>query len=137
MSSRMPKNSKINDDGQFEALRPKIEQIIEEKLAPIQLAVTELKSKITKMEKTVHEVDKFSLFINSVYEENKKEIDNIKSKLKDLRKEKDTLQQSLQDFSNNLKQSSETLNDYEQYSRRDCVEIRGIPKCPPNQQKKY
>ena len=117
MSSRMPKNSKINDDGQFEALRPKIEQIIEEKIAPIQLAVTELKLKITKI--TVDEVDKFSLFINSVYEENKKEIDNIKSKLKDLRKEKDTLQQSLQDFSNNLKQSSETLNDYEQYSRRD------------------
>ena len=90
----MPKNFKNNDDGQFEALRPMIEQIMEQKIALIQLTVSELKSEISKMEKIVDEVDKFSMFINSDYEESKKEIDNIKSKLKDLRKEKETLQLS-------------------------------------------
>ena len=49
--SKMPKNSKNNDDGQFDALRPMIEQIIKQKITPIHLTVSELKSKTERFKK--------------------------------------------------------------------------------------
>ena len=46
----------------------------------------------------------------------------------DLFNENKSLKAELLDTTNQLKDLKESLNDLEQHSRRDCLEIRGIPK---------
>lgn len=48
--------------------------------------------------------------------------------MSDLVNENKSLKAELLDTTNQLKALKESFNDLEQYSRRDCLEIRGIPK---------
>ena len=45
-----------------------------------------------------------------------------------------SIKTALLETTNQLKNLKESLNDIEQYSRCDCLEIRGIPKMDPNEQ---
>ena len=91
----------------------KLEKILDEKLNPISeqlkealATVNSLNTKIEQMEET----------FRTLQEENKA-----------LKEEQVSLKAQVLSSANDLKLAQKSLNDLEQYTRRDCLEIRGIP----------
>ena len=66
-------------------------------------------------------------FLRQQYEDFRKEISVIKNDNKTLTEEKIALKLDLQDPHRKLSIQEKLLDDAEQYSRRDCLEIGGIP----------
>ena len=95
----------------------KLEEILEEKL----------RKAIQPLSKQIEDAMQSVNALNTKY-------DQIAKTLKDLDEAKDkqivenaSLKAELLKSSNELKSLKKSLNDLEQYSRRDCLEIRGIP----------
>lgn len=93
---------------------------LDEKLTPIKSKIDELRSKVT-------EAMKFITLASSKYDELLTKFAIHDKENKELIKENQILRGTVRDMESKLSQLSDTCNDLEQYSRRDCVEILGIP----------
>ena len=98
-----------------------MEEIPEEKLRKV----------IQPLSKQIEDAMQSVNALNSKY-------DQIAKTLKDLDEAKDKqilenagLKAEILKSSNEVKFFKKSLNDLEQYTRRDCLEIRGIPLCNP------
>ncbi|CAB4039377.1 Hypothetical predicted protein, partial [Paramuricea clavata] len=66
-------------------------------------------------------------FINTKYEEMETKLTSYEANQKDLCNENQALALQLKQTTKELNYLKDVCNDLEQYSRRDCVEIRGVP----------
>ena len=90
-----------------------LKAILDEKLAPI----------ISKMCDIQNSMD----LINEKYEEIKNRIALNEEVQKDIKNENQALKNQLRIATKEIDDLRATCNDLEQYSRRECIEIRGIP----------
>ena len=90
--------------------------ILDEKLAPFSV----------KMNEIVRSIE----FINTKYEELETKLTSYEAKQNDLCNENQALALQLKQTTKELNDLKDVCNDLEQYSRRDCVEIRGVPLKP-------
>ena len=90
-----------------------LNRVLEEKLAPLTKKIDETNAAIT--------------FINQKYEEILKKLADYESERKELINENKCLKSELLNVTKKLNDMAEKVNDLEQYSRRECLEIRGIP----------
>lgn len=88
----------------------------------IKILDDKLKPLLTKIDKVVKSVE----FLSSKYDELEK-VNSIGSQQHNLHVEINALKQEVFKISNELKMVKKKNNDLEQYTRRDCLEIRGIP----------
>ena len=80
------------------------------------------------LRKSIDEVKKSMATTNSNYNQLLTKMSAYEKEMTDLFNENKSLKAELLDTTNQLKALKESFNDLEQYSRRDCLEIRGIPK---------
>ena len=66
-------------------------------------------------------------FINKEFEDMKKKISALEERNSDLVKENNFLKQESSRMANKMNQMKTAFDDQDQYIRRDCLEIRGIP----------
>ena len=87
--------------------------VIEEIFDPI-------RKQISKMEEAVN-------FMNERFDEVLKNVNKLEATVDEVKKENQWLKCEVLRLSEALHQHTEELNDIEQYARRDCVEISGVP----------
>ena len=102
-------------------------KILDEKLNPLNSTISELK-------KSVNEAMSFLEFVNAKYEEllemmksSKEERKALKDENKLLHDENKIFKATIRSIESSLESVTRANNDLEQYTRRECVEIRGIP----------
>ena len=88
--------------------------LLERALEPLRKSIDELKKPIATANSNYNQL----LTKMSTYEKGMTELVN----------ENKSLKTDLLDITNQLKALKESFNELEQYSRRNCLEIRGIPK---------
>ena len=86
-----------------------------------------LNDRITEMNHKVDEAMKSISFISSQYDEILLKLKKIQEEKEEINAENKRLKTELLNATNELNVHKEVLNNVEQYSRRDCLEIRGIP----------
>ena len=101
-------------------IRKEIERVLNEKIKPLLKEINELRQK-------VDEVNEFAQFSNKKYEETVQLLERQKSINHELINENKILKSTIQEIEKKITNQSNKLNDLEQYGRRDCVEINGIP----------
>ena len=87
-----------------------------------------LEKALEPLRKSIDEVKKSMATANSNYDQLLTKMSAYEKGMTDLFNENKSLKAELLDTTNQLKALKESFNDLEQYSRRDCLEIRGIPK---------
>lgn len=92
-----------------------------------------LEEKLVPLQKRLDETFQSLSFINQQYEEIAKKRTLYEEERKDHVNENKSLKVELRDTTKKLNDLTEKCDDLEQYSRRECVDIRGIP-LPANQQ---
>ena len=93
-----------------------LEEILDRKLAPINSTLIELQRAIE--------------FINHQYELMKKANEITNREMENLKTENKLMKTELLRLSNCSKLQQEAINEMEQYSRRECLEIRGVTEDP-------
>ncbi|XP_015760829.1 PREDICTED: uncharacterized protein LOC107339987 [Acropora digitifera] len=91
----------------------KLEKILDEKLGPLS---EQLKEALAMVKLLSTKYEKMEESLGALQEENEV-----------LKEEYASLKSQLLSSSNDLKSVQKSLNDLEQYTRRDCLETRGIP----------
>lgn len=97
-----------------------LEEKLEQKLTPLNVTITELK-------KTLDEAMDHVKFVNAKYDEIQKKLKTYDDERKALQNENKILRAAVQSMDNSISAMMKTNNELEQYTRRECVEIRGIP----------
>jgi regulator of replication initiation timing len=100
-------------------LDEKLEEKFEQKITPLSQTIVDLKSK-------VEDVVEHITFINAKYDELYLKLEASEKENKSIMEENKILKMSIQQ----LERSVTTLDqahDLEQYGRRECIEISGIP----------
>ena len=96
------------------------------------LKTEELKNLLEKalepLRKSIDEVKKSIATANSKYDQLLTKMSAYQKGMTELDNENKSLKAELLDTTNQLRASKESFNELEQYSRRDCLEIGGIPK---------
>jgi septation ring formation regulator EzrA len=94
-------------------------------------------AKLKPIGDTVVEMNDSMKFLNTSFEEVKIKVSNLENKIDEVTKENDFLkQESLKLSKENAKLVnvinilSKEINDIQQYQRRDCCEITGLPVLP-------
>ena len=95
-------------------------KILDEKLNPLNSTISELK-------KSVNEAMGFLEFVNAKYEELLEMMKSSKEERKALKDENKILKATIRSIESSLESVTRVNNDLEQYTRKECVEIRGIP----------
>lgn len=95
-----------NQDKLKEMLKEILDAKLEDKLAPLIQSIK---------------------FMSGKFDELKIKTSELEESNKIIRKENQHLQQELATLKNELKQQAIVIDNQEQYSRRECLEIRGIP----------
>ena len=98
----------------------KLKEILDEKLAPLRFEVCELRQKLA-------ETMQFLDLANSRYEEAMAKLSKHEQERKEVLMENKVLKSAVQTMEGKVQQMKKACNDLEQYSRRECVEIHGIP----------
>ena len=91
----------------------KLEKILDEKLGPL----SELLKEALAMVKS----------LSTKYEKMEESLGALQEENEVLKEEYASLKSQLLSSANDLKSAQKSLNDLERYTRRDCLEIRGIP----------
>ena len=104
-----------------EQLAKILDEKLEEKLVPLNQTVMELR-------KAVDEVVKHSKFIDDRYDELLRQIKTSNEESKALLLENKVWKKTLQELEQNHTTLLEEINEKNQYDRRECLEIRGIPQ---------
>ena len=117
-----------------ELIQRLIEKAVDAKLEPLYETIENLKLKVTKMEELVKTKNNLCNSLESSLSFLSSKFDDIFPKMEILEKSKaehsneSNIQRSeIFRLNNSIKQLEEDLNELQQYSRRDCLEIRGIP----------
>ena len=100
-----------------------LEEKLEQKLAPFKSTFDELK-------KPVEDTKELLSFTSKQYDTLLKRLSVCEDENKKLRNENKILQKTLNKLDTSLKSVTKENNDLEQYTRRECVEIRGVPQKP-------
>ncbi|KAJ7369407.1 hypothetical protein OS493_039225, partial [Desmophyllum pertusum] len=103
-----------------EQLAAILDEKLEQKLAP-------LNSIIAEMKKTVEAAMNHVKFVNAKYDEMEKMTKSANDERKALRDENKILKSTIHSMESSLDLVTRANHDLEQYTRRECVEIRGIP----------
>ena len=91
-------------------------------------ALTSKVEKISSVEEKLTELQKSVEFVSKSFDDFKKDIDNVKSLTTQLKQDNESLQGQLQATQRELTVTREELNELQQYSRRNNIEISGIPQ---------
>ena len=105
------------------ALEQAMSKILDKKLNPVVKNLEKLQSKIDKIDKLEESIS----FFSKQYDDFIMKIKGLEDMNASLVDENRCLKAELQNTSNNLKLMKQELNNSQQYSRRDCLEIKGIP----------
>lgn len=97
-----------------------LRSILDEKLAPIKSEVSELRGQL-------EETNKFLDLANAKYEEAMNTLSKHNEVQKEITAENKILKSAMQSLEGKVYRMQAELNDIEQYSRRECLEIQGIP----------
>ena len=97
-----------------------LKSILDEKLAPPKSEVVDLRVKL-------EETNKFIEFTNAKYEEIRSTLSKQNEDQKGIIAENKILKATMKSLEGTVQHMKEALNDMEQYSRRECLEIKGIP----------
>ena len=97
-----------------------LKDALDEKLAPLRSEISELREKFV-------EAVQFLDLTNEKYEEVLKKLETHEAEHKEIITKNKILKSTVQSLGNKVEQLKETLNEMEQYSRRECLEIQGIP----------
>ena len=100
--------------------KEELRSIFDEKLAPLRSDMTALREKL-------RETNSFLEEANAKYEEVKTKLMQHETERKNLITEKKILKSTVQVLEKNVTSLEDKCNELEQYSRRDCLEIKGIP----------
>ena len=100
-----------------------IEKLLDKKLNPIVKTLDEVKSKTAKID----HIEQSLNFLSEKYDVLLSKVADLEETNKSLIKENKFLRESLHDSNNQLDQQKQEINNIEQYSRRECLEIRGVP----------
>ncbi|CAB4005709.1 Hypothetical predicted protein [Paramuricea clavata] len=106
-----------------EHLTQLIGKLLDKKLNPIVKTLDEVNIKIVKIDI----IEQFLTFLSDKYDDLFSKVAKMEETNKLLVEENKYLRESLHDSSNNLDQLKQEINNIEQYSRRECLETRGIP----------
>ena len=118
--------SKRSTNTNDQDLLKEFSKLLDNKLNAISKTLKDLKvDKIDKIEESI-------CFLSNQYHELYTKTVELETTKKDLVKENKYLAASLHGTVNDLQQVKQELNDLHQYSRRDCLELRGVP-CLPNE----
>lgn len=79
------------------------------------------------LDKKLHPITQSMQFINDHYEQMVKTVAELQQTNTEIREENKILKSQVLSLSNDLKQQKTSLDEQEQYNRRDCLEIKGIP----------
>ena len=100
----------------------KFEVLLDKKFSEFEaLALTPIQESIDSVKASLH-------FLSSQYDDLSKSVKDLSERNKVLQVENASLRLQLLTMTNDINQQKDALNDYEQYSRRECLEISGIPK---------
>ena len=89
--------------------------------------LSSLHSEITNLKEQLRETNSFLEFANAKYEEVLAKLEQFDKEKNLLIAENTTLERTIQAMDGQIKQLQKESNDMRQYSRRDCLEIQGIP----------
>ena len=81
-----------------------------------------------KLDERLSSFEKSMEFINSQFQNFKKMTENLSSANMKLEKKNEELTQEVKKVKTALEIANHDINDLEQYGRRDCVELNGIPR---------
>ena len=99
----------------------KFEALLDKKFSEFEaLALTPIQESIDSVKASLH-------FLSSQYDDLSKSVKDLSERNKVLQVENASLRSQLLTMTNDINQQ-DALNDYEQYSRRECLEISGMPK---------
>lgn len=99
---------------------------LQEQLANIQEKLEKL-DQLTQMKKSIDSFQRSITFINEQYESQKKELEEIKAKNDDLESKNTVIQMELRDLQEQMMSLSLHQDEADQYSRRNNLEITGVP----------
>lgn len=103
-----------------------IEKLLDKKLNPILETVDEVKNKMA----TIDKIEQSLSFLSDKYDDLLPKVLAMEDFNNELAKENKFLKESLLSSTNNIELMKQDLNNLEQYSRGECLEIRGIPVLP-------
>ena len=95
-------------------------KILDDKLSP-------LNSRIAELKKSVDEAMNDVEFVNAKYDELLQMMKTSNDERKALQDENKILKATIDSIERSLESVTRANHDLEQYTRRECVEIRGIP----------
>ena len=95
-------------------------KILDDKLSP-------LNSRIAELKKSVDEAMNHVEFVNAKYDEFLQMMKTSNDERKALQDENKILKATIDSIERSLESVTRANHDLEQYTRRECVEIRGIP----------
>ncbi len=91
--------------------------------------IEDLKSKITSVAAKCDEIESSQKYLSSEYDNFKRSLQGTKKEVTDIKRSIEGLEGRVNRNENDLYNSNVVLDDVQQYLRRDCIEITGIP--PP------
>jgi len=97
-----------------------LETILEKKLSPLHDEISSLKVQLNEVKSFLEEA-------NTKYEEVISKYEQFEIDKKNLLTENATLKKSIHEMDQQIKQLQIESNDVRQYTRRDCLELQGIP----------
>lgn len=98
-----------------------LESMLDKKLNP-------LNTRISELSKIVEDVLRNVTFISAQYDSIVKRLDSMEQERNKLAIENKSLKAEVLKSSNEICELKDAINKLEQYSRRDCLEVRGIPQ---------
>lgn len=107
----------------LEAIGALLDSKLDEKLQPLKFQVEDLSLTIESLKSSLQ-------FISDKYDNILKSVQNLKTGNTALQLENKSLKHKVFNLRRDLDQSRTVTNNMEQYSRRDCIEIKGIPGTP-------
>jgi hypothetical protein len=110
----------ITTEDLIRILDEKLEEKFEQNFSPLNSTILELKAKVEDGMEHV-------IFVNAKYDELLERVDKMEKEKELIEDENKVLKNCIQQLDQSMTQLGQTYNDLEQYSRRECVEISGIP----------
>ena len=102
------------------AIEKMLEKLLDKKLSSLNKNITSMNTTLRKVEESIE-------FLSVKYDDLVSKIDTLESEGQALVKENLLLKSDVKNLSHEMKLMEGRLDDMEQYSRRECLEIRGIP----------
>ena len=101
--------------------RKALEEIFDRKLQPLLSKIDQINIKVDKAISSIS-------FLSMKFEELNTKVTTLERSNKELKAENTYLRNEVNKMADHYKYIRETQNELEQYGRRECLEVRGIPK---------